>query len=221
MVLSGLAYGVDIIAHREALKQDLPTAAVLAHGLDKVYPAVHRRSALEILEKGGAWISEFLTGTNPDRENFPRRNRIIAGLSDATLVIESGLKGGSMITSSLAFGYSREVFAVPGRVGTTGAEGCHFLIKDQKASLVERGNDILSTMGWSEKTSPVVQQSLFNELSEIEQQVMEVLRFEDLHIDILAFRTQIRMPRLSGLLLELELKGLIKALPGKKFGVMK
>lgn len=221
LVLSGLAYGVDIIAHRQALKEDLPTAAVFAHGLDRVYPSAHRRTAMEILDNGGLWVSEFISGTNPDRENFPKRNRVIAGLSDATLVIESGLKGGSMITSSLAFGYSREVFAVPGEVGNLGTQGCHSLIKDQKASLVENGDDILFAMGWGNDNKIPRQQLLFDDLDEDEKTIAETLRLEDLHIDILALRTQIPIARLSGLLLQMELKNLVRTSPGKKFGLVK
>jgi DNA protecting protein DprA len=187
-IISGMAYGVDICAHRYAIKYDLPTIAVLAHGLDRMYPHAHISTAREILETEGAWVSEFPFGVKPDRENFPRRNRLIAGMSDATLVIESGVSGGSMITASLAFGYNREVFAVPGKIGDRRSQGCHSLIKYQKASLVESGADILRVLSWDRLPQLGRQMKIFTDLTAPEKQVVEALRHEDLHIDILALR---------------------------------
>lgn len=152
LVVSGLAYGIDIHAHREALANELPTVGVLAHGLDRIYPHVHRKTAVDMLEKGGL-LTEFLSGTNPDRHNFISRNRIVAGMCDATIVIESAEKGGSLITAELAEGYHRDCFAFPGRMSDEYSKGCNRLIRDNKASLLLSAEDFVQAMGWNMQTT--------------------------------------------------------------------
>lgn len=217
LVVSGLAYGIDIHSHRAALAEHLPTVGVLAHGLDRIYPYVHRKTAVDMLARGGL-LTEFLTETNPDRYNFVSRNRIVAGMSDATIVVESAEKGGSLITADLAESYHRDCFAVPGRVKDGSSVGCNQLIRDNKAALIESAEDFVKAMGWAEpsrKSVEAVQRALFVDLSEEESQVVDILsRQGDLHINTLVVETDIPVNRMSGLLFELEMKGVIKALVG-------
>ena len=169
LVVSGLAYGIDIHAHRAALANHLPTVAVLAHGLDRIYPYVHRKTAIDMLAQGGL-LTEFLTGTNPDKHNFVSRNRIVAGMSDATIVVESAAKGGSLITAELAEGYHRDCFAVPGRVTDESSIGCNRLIRDNKAALIQSAEEFVQIMGWAVAEQPArtegIQRNLFPELTE-------------------------------------------------------
>lgn len=218
LVVSGLAYGIDIHAHREALANGLSTVGVLAHGLDRIYPYVHRKTAVDMLENGGL-LTEFLTGTNPDRHNFVSRNRIVAGMSDATIVVESAEKGGSLITAELAGGYQRDCFAFPGRAGDEYSKGCNQLIRDNKASLLLSAADFVSAMGWDISShSPkaeVVQRSLFPDLSEEEQKVVRILeRQGSLQINTLVVETDIPVHKMSAILFELEMKGVIRVLAG-------
>lgn len=162
LIVSGLAYGIDIHAHREALSRGFDTVGVLAHGLDRIYPAVHRRTATEMLTQGGL-LTEFMSGTNPDRQNFVKRNRIVAGLSDATLVVESGPKGGSLITAEIAESYQRDCFAFPGRVGDTYSTGCNVLIQKNRAALIQSAEDVVKAMNWDH--TPVVPQVVQRQLS--------------------------------------------------------
>lgn len=217
-IISGMAYGVDITAHRLSLQYNLPTIAIVAHGLDRLYPAIHRNTLEKMLEHGGM-VTEFLSGTNPDRENFPKRNRIIAGLSDASLVIESGIKGGSMITADIAGSYSRDVFAVPGNIGSTMSEGCNYLIHTQKATLIRGAKDIKKIMNWNEKRiNRSVQLPLFNELNDDERKIISYLHENGpSNIDDICFNTQLSMSNTSVLLLNLEFNGLVKSLPGKVY----
>lgn len=218
LVVSGLAYGIDIHAHRAALANNLSTVAVLAHGLDRIYPYVHRKTAIDMLNNGGL-LTEFPSETNPDRHNFVSRNRIVAGMSDATIVVESADKGGSLITADLAVGYQRDCFALPGRLDAPSSKGCNQLIHDNKAALLLSAEDLVKAMNWSpakESAKPeVIQRNLFPQLSEEEERIVHILtRLGDLHINTLVVETNIPINRLTGLLFELELKGVVKALVG-------
>ena len=224
LVVSGLAYGIDIHAHREALANGLPTVGVLAHGLDRIYPHVHRKTAVDMLEKGGL-LTEFLSGTNPDRHNFISRNRIVAGMCDATIVIESAEKGGSLITAELAEGYHRDCFAFPGRMSDEYSKGCNRLIRDNKASLLLSAEDFVQAMGWnmqttlSEKVS--VQRSLFIELSEEEQKIVAILeKLGNLQINSLVVEADIPVNKMTALLFELEMKGVIRVLAGGMYQLL-
>ena len=221
VIVSGLAYGIDICAHRAALQNGLETIAVMATGLDKTYPTAHKTYAHQISEQG-ACVSDFLSGTDLDRKHFLKRNRIIAGLSDATLIVESGIKGGALVTADIASSYNRDVLAVPGRVGDTYSEGCNALIRQNKAALVETANDIEYILGWEntlEQTVPT-QFSLFNNLSDEEQIVLDVLKkTESENIDIISSATNIPMARLSSILLNMEFNGIVKTLPGKQYAI--
>ncbi|NCU06393.1 MAG: DNA-protecting protein DprA, partial [Chitinophagaceae bacterium] len=167
LIVSGLAYGIDAVAHKYAVKQSLPTVAVLAHGLDNIYPPQHTSLAKEMIAGGGGLLTEFRKETKPDRHNFPERNRIVAGMCDLTVVIETGLKGGSMITANLAYGYNRDVFAVPGKTTDSKSEGCNYLIQSNKAVLIRNGEDIVEQMGWAEQPKKkVIQKQLFVDLTE-------------------------------------------------------
>lgn len=215
VVISGLAYGVDSYAHKMCVKHNIQTVGVLAHGLDRIYPATNRRLAQDMCDNGGL-MTEFISGTNPDRENFPKRNRIIAGLADATLVIESASKGGSLITAEIANSYSRDVFAIPGRIGDDKSAGCNYLIRNNKAHLVENVKQLTQLMGWDEADKKPVQKSLFIELTPKEEQIITSFANENsLHIDQLAQQSQMGIGQLAMHLLEMEFKGLIKPLPGK------
>ena len=224
IVVSGIAYGIDIHAHREGLANELPTVGVLAHGLDRIYPHVHRKTAVDMLEKGGL-LTEFLSGTNPDRHNFISRNRIVAGMCDATIVIESAEKGGSLITAELAEGYHRDCFAFPGRMSDEYSKGCNRLIRDNKASLLLSAEDFVQAMGWnipmtlSEKVS--VQRSLFIELSEEEQKIVAILeKLGNLQINSLVVEADIPVNKMTALLFELEMKGVIRVLAGGMYQLL-
>lgn len=221
LILSGLAYGVDICAHRAALKHKLPTVAALGHGLDRIYPSVHTSTANKMLEQGGL-ITDFMSGTNPDKENFPKRNRVVAGLSDAVVVIESGMSGGSLITADIANNYNRDVFAVPGRSGDEYSAGCNWLIKTNRAMLVENAKDIEQALGWEKKEARKknIQKELFVELDGNEKIVVDILSAKDkLNIDNLSLEAKLPMSQVSALLLNLEFKGLVKTLPGKVYAL--
>ena len=224
LVVSGLAYGVDIHAHREALANEIPTVGVLAHGLDRIYPHVHRKTAINMLENGGL-LTEFLTETNPDRYNFVSRNRIVAGMCDATIVIESAEKGGSLITAELAEGYQRDCFAFPGRLTDEYSKGCNQLIRDNKASLILSAEDLVSAMGWSTSSHPArienVQRSLFLDLSAEEQKVVDILgRQGSLQINALVVEANMPVQKMSALLFELEMKGVIRVLAGGMYQLL-
>ena len=220
-IVSGMAYGIDITAHREALKQNLPTLAVVAHGLDRLYPAVHQSTLDKMLANHGGIITEFLSGTKPDRENFPKRNRIIAGLTDATLVVESGKKGGSIITAELALSYSRDVFAIPGNIENKFSLGCNGLIHTQKATLVRGPQDLLKVMNWfTKRKKKTIQKSLFVELNETEQLIYDELKLNgSTTIDKLTLKIGLTMSKTSIGLLNLEFKGVVKTLPGKVYAL--
>lgn len=218
LVVSGLAYGVDIHAHREALAQGLDTVAVLAHGLDRIYPSLHRATAREMVNHGGL-LTEYFSGTAPDKGNFVRRNRIVAGLSDATLVVESAEKGGALITATLANSYSREVLAVPGRVGDVCSAGCNRLIRDNKAVLVTSAEDVVKQLGWkpAERTASAEPQ-LFPVYTPQQERVLEALcQADNLTIDRLSALTQIAVSELSDLLFDLEELHVVRRLPGNRY----
>ncbi|MDD7461834.1 MAG: DNA-processing protein DprA [Prevotellaceae bacterium] len=220
LIISGLAYGVDINAHRQALLNGYPTVGVLAHGLDTLYPSLHRQTAEEMLHQGGL-ITEFLTQTNADKMNFVRRNRIVAGMSDACIVVESAARGGGLITAGIAQSYHRDVFAFPGAVGAKCSEGCNQLIRDNKASLITSAADFVKAMGWEEDAlrqqarSKGIDRQLFPMLSPQEQQVVDVLQqYNDVPINVLTVKTNIPIATLTSLLFQLEMKGVVKMLAG-------
>lgn len=217
-IISGLAFGIDIAAHKNAIENNFSTVAVLAHGLDLIYPAQHRKHAKQMLENGGL-ITEFLTKTVPDKQNFVKRNRIIAGLSDATLVVESGLKGGSLITADIANSYNRDVFATPGKVGDPYSTGTNFLIKTNRAALAESAYDIANLLGWEiNKKNSNVQSSFFIKFEIDELLIAQQLEKQgDLTIDVLALLCKMPVSKISSTLLEMEFKGIVKCLPGKLF----
>ena len=219
LVVSGLAHGIDGTAHQEAVNNNIATVGVMAHGLDRIYPPEHRGMAHEMLDHGG-WVTDYLSNTNPDKGNFPERNRIVAGLCDAVIVVESKRKGGSMITAELAYGYHRDVFAFPGRFNDANYEGCNYLIKTQRAQLITGAEDLLYQMNWKRETSTktIQQPQLLFELSTEEEGVLHQLReHEQLSLDELAGQLAVPVSTLSIHLLNLELNGLISVLPGKVY----
>ena len=217
LIVSGLAYGVDINSHRAAYKNNIATTAVLAHGLDRIYPSLHRKDATQMLNNGGI-LTDFISGTNPDRQNFAKRNRIIAGIADVTIVIESAKKGGSLITADIANSYARDVFAVPGKVGDQFSEGCNKLIKANKAHLLESVKDLEYIMGWSIKDKPkTIQKQIFVDLNPIEEQLVGLLKTGKLNIDQIGLQAKIPASKVSATLLNLEFSGVVKSLPGKVY----
>lgn len=217
VVVSGLAYGIDIYAHKYSLEYGIPTIGVVAHGLDRIYPPGHRPVAVKMLEKGGL-ITEYLSQTNPDRQNFVQRNRIIAGLSDAVVIVESAPKGGALITADLANDYNRDVFAFPGRVSDEWSMGCNMLIKNNKASLIESSEDLIKAMGWDNNQAKSIntQTALFQELTDEEELIFTCLRRspDGIQVNQLAMELNFPFSKLSALLLQMEFKSLLKCLPG-------
>ncbi|HVG15079.1 MAG TPA: DNA-processing protein DprA [Chitinophagaceae bacterium] len=218
-IISGLAYGIDAVAHKAALKYKLPTIGVVGHGLDKIYPADHATLAREMVKENGGMLSEFFSGTKPDKHNFPLRNRIVAGISDATIVVETHVKGGSMITAKLADAYNRDVFAVPGRPSDIKSGGCNYLIQHNKAILLTEAGGLLEAMGWTDKKAkPKRQKELFIELTDNEKIVMDLLqKKETVHIDDLNLSGNISSSAIAAALLNLELQNAIVSMPGKMY----
>ncbi len=219
IIVSGLAYGVDIYAHKLALKHNLKTIAVLAHGLDRIYPAVHKKYANQIIEQGGL-LSDFWSKTNPDRENFVKRNRIVAGISQATIVIESAEKGGSLITADLANSYNRDVFAIPGRITDAYSRGCNQLIKINKAAVLTSTRDLAYILNWEKEDTAkkAIQKQLFIELTDQEKVIYTYLLKEGKQqLDLVALHCKLPIYKAASLLLKLELKGVTRPLPGKFF----
>ncbi len=218
LIISGLAFGIDTIAHKASLKNKLKTVGVMAHGLDKVYPAQNKTLAIEMLGQGGI-LTDFMSGTNPDRQNFPRRNRIVAGICDALIVIESSAKGGSLITAELANSYNKDVFAIPGRVNDSRSEGCNYLIKNNKALLITSADDLLHIMNWKEAPKKIKQQrELFIELTPEERIITDILKDrENIQIDELYFKSGLSSSAVAQALLMLEMQGVVASLPGKVF----
>lgn len=217
-IISGLAYGIDVTAHRKSLEVGLPTLGVLAHGLWQIYPAVHRSIARQMVDNGGL-LSEYASQVEPVREQFPMRNRIVAGLCDALVVVETGREGGSMITARFANDYNKDVFAFPGRVTDGHAHGGNYLIKSHRASLIERAEDLVYLMGWEEAGKPkAIQQQLFVEMTTDEKLVVDLLRQnEEASIDKLTYESKMTGSCMASVLLDLEFKGMVKSLPGKRY----
>ncbi|MCJ0742905.1 DNA-processing protein DprA [Pedobacter montanisoli] len=216
LTVSGLAYGIDAIAHKESLNCDIPTVGVLGHGLDRIYPASHAELARKMAKNGGL-LTEYLPGTNPDRENFPKRNRIIAGMADAIVVVEASAKGGALITAEIANSYNRDVFAYPGRTTDEYSKGCNFLIKTNRAALIHQAKDLMYYMGWERPLNPEpVQQAVLTlNLSKEEQLIVNALTEKLLSVDDLQIKLNIQQSKLAVQLLMLEMKGVIVSLPGK------
>jgi len=220
LILSGLAFGIDVCAHKAALENNLSTIGVLAHGLDRIYPAQHKPFARQMVESNGGLLTEYISGTIPDRENFPCRNRIVAGMAHATLVIESAKKGGALITAEIANSYNKDVFAIPGRIGDKYSEGCHYLIKNNKAAMVESAEDIIQMMGWetSEHSNKNKQKKIFIELSADEEKIVNILKEQgESSIDYLCSQSSLSMSKTASALLNLEFEGIVKNLPGKLY----
>lgn len=218
VIVSGFAYGVDIVAHQAAMEHQLQTIGVVAHGLNQRYPKAHQKYAAK-MEKNGGFLTEFWSSSEPEKENFVKRNRIVAGLSEATIVIESGEKGGSLITANMANDYNRDVFAVPGRTTDKYSQGCNNLIKMQKANLLTCAADLVYMLNWDlETTSKSVQKQLFVTLEANEQKIYEYLQKQGKQLlDVIALECDFPVFKISSLLLNMELKGVIRPLPGKLF----
>ncbi len=222
VIISGFAYGTDITAQKAAIKHNLQTVGCLAHGLNQVYPKVHKRYVAEI-EKNGGFLTEFWSTSNPERENFLKRNRVIAGVSQATIVIESAEKGGSLVTADIANSYNRDVFAVPGRTTDSQSVGCNNLIKYQKAHLLSTPMDVPYILNWELETDkkPAIQKQLFVELEDDEKGIHNFLKtLEPQHLDTIALECRMPIFKVAGVLLNMELKGVIRPLPGKLFEVI-
>lgn len=215
-IVSGMAYGIDIIAHKKALKVGLPTIGVLAHGLDRIYPSMHNAVAREMSCGENGLITEFISKTQPDRENFPSRNRIVAGLVDAIVVVESKIKGGSMISADLAFQYDREVMVFPGRITDENSAGCHMLLKLNKAHLIESASDLKRLMNYYPPEVKSQQTKLILDLSDDEMAIVNHIRqHRSLSLDALMALTGFHAGKLAQLLLMLEINDLVRPLPGK------
>jgi len=219
LIISGLAFGIDTIAHKASIKNSLPTVGVLAHGLDRIYPSQNKSLAKQMVEHGGL-LTEFISNTNPDKQNFPKRNRIVAGMCDAVIVIETGKKGGSLITAELGNNYNKDVFAIPGRIGDTKSEGCNYLIKNNKAALINGAEDLLEMMNWApqENKPAKKQRELFIELSPDEKIIVDILnQQETLQIDQLYFKSGLSSSAVAAALLMLEMQSVVIAMPGKMY----
>lgn len=222
VIISGFAYGTDITAQKSAIKHHLQTVGCLAHGLNQIYPKVHKKYVAEI-EKNGGFLTEFWSRSNPERENFLKRNRVIAGISEATIVIESAERGGSLVTADIANSYNRDVFAVPGRTTDLQSVGCNNLIKYQKAHLLSNPMDVPYILNWEleDEKKPAVQKQLFVELEPDEKIVYNFLKTNDPQLlDIIALECSMPIFKIAGTLLNMELKGVVRPLPGKLFEVI-
>jgi DNA processing protein len=222
LIISGLAFGIDAIAHKSAIKNKLATVGVLGHGLDTIYPSEHSGLAKDLVKNGGL-LTEFRSKTKPDKHNFPSRNRVVAGICDATVLIETSIKGGSMITAELANSYNRDVFAVPGRTTDTKSAGCNHLIKNNKAILLTDAQQFIEIMGWCDKSqgSKKNQKELFIEFNDDERVVINILQQkESVPIDELVFRSGCSSSTLAATILNLELKNVIRSLPGKMYSLL-
>ena len=217
-IVSGLAYGIDVIAHKAALESGIPTIIVPAHGLDRIYPATHRNVAVQALEMGGL-LTEYTTGTEPERHNFVARNRIVAGAADAVVVVESKSKGGSLITAQMAQDYNRDVFALPGRFNDTCSAGCNDLIKHNKAQLIECAEDLIAAMRWEaviKQPTQTTMLELMYDLTDQQQQLINLLRDSEdgMHINQLVMETRLAYNMVSSELVMLELQDVVKSMPG-------
>ncbi len=226
LIVSGLAYGVDINAHREALANGYPTIGVLAHGLDQIYPYRHRDTAAEMLNHGGL-LTEFMTQTNADKPNFVRRNRIVAGMADAVVLVESAEKGGGLITAEIAQSYDRSVFAFPGSVHAEFSKGCNNLIRDNGAALISNADDFVRAMGWQEETlrqqkyADGIERNLFPDISQEEQRIVSLLQqTNDLQLNTLSVKSGLPIGQLTALLFQLEMKGVVRPLAGGMYHLL-
>lgn len=222
LVISGLAFGIDAIAHKAALQNNLPTVALLAHGLDSIYPHQHKTFAKEMLNNGGL-LTEFMQGTKADKHNFPKRNRIVAGMADCTVVIETAAKGGSMITAELAYNYNRELFAVPARVGDTKSAGCLKLIQQNKATLLTDSQQLIDAMLWNniKIKKPKKQRELFIDLSADERNIIDILNKKDTtYIDEIGIKSGLSSTAVAAAILNLELQNIVASLPGKMYKIL-
>jgi DNA processing protein len=217
-IVSGLAFGIDSIAHKAALQNNLPTVGVLAHGLDTIYPQQHKSLAKEMLQSGGL-LTEMRKNTKPDKHNFPKRNRIVAGMADATIVVETAIKGGSMITAQLANNYNRDVFAFPGKTTDSKSAGCNYLIKQNYAALLTDGEQLIEALGWQQKKiKSKLEKELFIELSADEKIIVDILKDKDgVHIDELFLKSGLTSSSIAASMLNLELQNVIVSLPGKMY----
>ena len=226
LIVSGLAYGVDICAHREALHNGYPTVGVLAHGLDQIYPYRHRDTAAQMVNHGGL-LTEFMSQTNADKANFVRRNRIVAGMSDCCIVVESAAKGGSLITAEISQSYDRSVFAFPGSVNMPYSEGCNHLIRDNVAGLITSAADFVRAMGWQDESrrqqamTEGIERNLFPDLSPEEMRVVTQLQqTNDLQLNVLSVKSGIPIGQLTALLFQLEMKGVVRPLAGGMYHLL-
>lgn len=220
LIVSGLAFGIDVIAHKASVNNNVPTVAVVAHGLDQIYPADHSGLAKDMVQKGGGILTEYCSNTKPEKYNFPSRNRIVAGMSDATVVIETTIKGGSMITAELANGYNKDVFAFPGKITDAKSSGCNHLIKTNKANIITDADDLLTMLNWvdEKKTKRSAQREIFIELNENEKIIVNLLKEkETIHIDELNIKSQLSSGKVASAILNLELRNVIVSLPGKLY----
>lgn len=219
-IISGLAFGIDAIAHKAALRSKLPTIGVLAHGLDQIYPLEHSGLSRDMVKNSGGLLTEFRSRIKPDKHNFPSRNRIVAGMTDATIVVETGIKGGSMITAELANGYNKDVFAFPGKTTDAKSAGCNNLIRTNRAMLLSDAQELMEIMGWMEtaKEKKHRQRELFIELSNEEKIIVEIIREkETVHIDEINLKSGLSSSAVAAAILNLELQNLMVSLPGKLY----
>ena len=226
LIVSGLAYGIDICSHRHALQNGLNTVAVLAHGLDEIYPPHHRETAKQMLTQGGL-LTEYMTETRSDKMNFVKRNRIVAGISDATILVESALKGGGLITTGIAQDYNRSVFAFPGSVDAKYSEGCNQLIRNNGAALITSAEDFVEAMGWQtdaqlqQAKDAGIERTLFLNLSDDEQAIVEVLdQLGDQQLNVLSVKTNIPVGELTSILFQMEMKGVVRSLAGGNYHLL-
>jgi len=219
LIVSGLAYGIDTWSHKAAMESNLQTVGVLGHGLDRIYPFANRSLAEKMTETGGL-LCEYMSNTIPDRENFPMRNRIIAGMSDAVVVVEAGVTGGALITAEIANSYNRDVFAVPGRIGDPHSEGCNKIIKINKAALIQSAKDISYLLGWDDAKiqKKSIQRQLFVTLTPDEELIVNTLKEKgDLDVDTLLIESMLLPSKAAAILLNMEFEGIIRCLPGKVY----
>ena len=221
LVVSGLAFGIDVVAHKCALKYSLATVGALGHGLDTIYPSEHTHLAKEMVKNGGL-LTEFFSRTKPDKHNFPSRNRLVAGMCDAVVLVETGIKGGSMITAELANSYNRDVFAVPGRTIDSKSEGCNYLIRNNKAILLTDASELIEVLGWAEKkVSSKKQKELFIEFTDPERTIVNILREKEfISIDEINLKSGLSSSAVASALLNLELQGVITASAGKMYSLL-
>ena len=222
LIVSGLAYGIDITAHKAALEVGLPTVAVMAHGLDMIYPAQHRSIAVDIAKRNGCILTEYMSRTRIHRSNFLARNRIIAALSDCTVVVESALKGGALVTANIASSYSRDVFAFPGRVGDEYSAGCIRLIYKNVATVISGSDDLIDAMRWEKIPHVAIEPELFVELNAEEKMIYDFMSDKDfVNIGELCGHLKIPVHKILGMLMELEYKGIIQTMPGNQYHILR